>query len=90
MIITLCEGGITYILFTLEDNLSILKIKNKQNLDLKASLNQQNIRMPTDASFRRTKTIMSPDGNTLSLFMVVSNFNSIQWTLFLKNKVVIN
>lgn len=62
LVITLCDSGITYITFTLEDNLSILKITNKQTLDLKSRLNEINIRMPTDATFRRTVTTPSSDG----------------------------
>ena len=53
----------------------VLKIINKQTLDLKAGLTQLNIRMPTDATFRRTLTYSNE--NILHMITVISNFNSI-------------
>jgi hypothetical protein len=77
LIITLCNEGVTFISFSLEEDGSILKIINKQTISLKADLNNLNIVLPTDALFRRTLTDQSSDGKYLTIIMVINKFNSI-------------
>jgi|LakMenEpi03Aug12_release.lakeMendotaPanAssembly.Ray.scaffolds.fasta_scaffold142715_4 hypothetical protein len=60
--------------------MAVLTIISKQTLDLKANLNTFNIRMPTDATFRRSvsKVTINKETNNMeiSLLMVIRNFNS--------------
>ncbi len=66
----------------------VLKIINKQTLDLKAGLHQLNIRMPTDATFRRTLSYKRD--NILHMISVISNFDSIEWIVNIRNRVIVN
>ena len=89
LIITLCESGFTLISLTLDETFSSTTITNRQTIDLKAYLYSINIRLPTDASFRRSHTSIISD-TEFNMVTLISNFNSVQWGFYLKNGVVIS